>query len=145
MTRLADVNDIPKILPLLMDYRTFYGVKTQDVDEAERFLHERLSKSESIVFVTFHEGEAVGFIQLYPSFSTVSLKRQWHLNDLFVKEEYRRKGYASELMESAKEYFKGRAKGFTLITEKTNVNAKAFYKANGWQTDEYDFYTFFYK
>ena len=84
MTRLADVNDIPKILPLLMDYRTFYGVKTQDIDEAERFLHERLSKSESIVFVTFHEGEAVGFIQLYPSFSTVSLKRQWHLNDLFV-------------------------------------------------------------
>ena len=145
MARLADEKDIPKLLPLLMDYRTFYSVERQDEKEAERFLHDRIGKKESVVFIAFHEDEAVGFIQLYPSFSTVSLKRQWHLNDLFIKEEYRRQGYATELMESAKDYFKGSAKGFTLITEKTNVNAKAFYKANGWSTDEYDFYTYFYK
>jgi ribosomal protein S18 acetylase RimI-like enzyme len=145
MARLADENDIPKLLPLLLDYRTFYGVKIQDNKEAEKFLRERMINKESVVFITFHEDEAVGFIQLYPSFSTVSLKRQWHLNDLFVREEFRRQGYATDLMESAKDYFRGCAKGFTLITEKTNVNAKAFYKANGWITDEYDFYTYFYQ
>ncbi len=47
-------------------------------------------------------------------------------------------------MSADKKYFCDRAKGFTLITEKTNTTSKAFYNANGWKTDEYDFYTFFY-
>ena len=144
MTRLADISDIKSIIPLLMEYRTFYGIKEQNIEEVEQFLHNRITNNESIIFITFDDETPVGFIQLYPSFSTVSLKRQWHLNDLYVRPEYRRKGYASALMSAVKKFFYDRAKGFTLITEKTNTTAKAFYNANGWKTDEYDFYTFFY-
>ena len=121
MTRLAYISDIKSIIPLLMEYRTFYGIKEQNIEEVEQFLHNRITNNESIIFITFDDETPVGFIQLYPSFSTVSLKRQWHLNDLYVRPEYRRKGYASALMSAAKKYFYDRAKGFTLITEKKQI------------------------
>ena len=82
MTRLADISDIKSIIPLLMEYRTFYGIKEQNIEEVEQFLHNRITNNESIIFITFDDETPVGFIQLYPSFSTVSLKREWYLNDL---------------------------------------------------------------
>ena len=47
-------------------------------------------------------------------------------------------------MQSVKEYFKNKAKGFILVTDKENHTAKKFYEGNGWKTGEYDFYTFYY-
>ena len=35
--------------------------------------------------------------------------------------------------------------GFILVTDKDNVTAKSLYDKNGWETGEYDFYTYFYK
>jgi len=35
--------------------------------------------------------QLMGFAQLYPSFSSVSMKRLWILNDLFVSSEARGK------------------------------------------------------
>lgn len=144
MTRLAGINDISILSTLLMEYREFYGVISQNQEEIKNFLLKRIKNDESKIFITFEGDTAVGFIQLYPSFSTVSLKHQWNLNDLYVKKDYRRKGYATELMTTAKKYFKDKSKGFTLITQKNNSTAKAFYTADGWTTDEYDFYTFFF-
>ena len=48
-------------------------------------------------------------------------------------------------MEYVKAYFKDSAKGFILVTDKDNVTAKSLYDKNGWETGEYDFYTYFYK
>ena len=31
------------------------------------------------------DGEYIGFTQLYPSFSSISMKELWILNDLFVQ------------------------------------------------------------
>lgn len=41
---------------------------------------------ESIVFMAFDDNEAIGFVHLYPSFSSVSMKQTWVLNDFYVKE-----------------------------------------------------------
>ena len=46
--------------------------------------------------------QALGFMQLYPSFSSVSLKRLWVLNDLFVRPSVRRGGVARRLLERAR-------------------------------------------
>lgn len=81
---------------------------------------------------------------MYPSYSTVSLKPQWILNDFFVDADYRHKGYGRVLMSFVKEYFRDKAKGFILVTDIDNLTAKSFYENNGWKTGEYDFYTFFY-
>ena len=36
-------------------------------------------------------------------------------------------------------------KEFILVTDKENHTAKSFYDNNGWETGEYDFYTYYYK
>ena len=146
MVREAGINDINELAELMMEYRTFYGVKTQTREEVEAFLRERIERNQSKLFVAVTgENEKVGFIQLYPSFSSVSLERQWILNDLYVKEAFRKKGYGTQLMEYVKGYFCDAAKGFVLLTEKDNSTAKRFYSGNGWETDVYDLYTFYYK
>ena len=40
---------------------------------------------ESVVFIAFDEINPIGFVQLYPSFSSLSMKKSWVLNDLYVK------------------------------------------------------------
>ena len=87
----------------------------------------------------------VGFVQLYPVFSTVSLQKQWLLNDFFVDQNERNAGVGSLLMEATKIHFCGKAKGFILVAEKTNAGAKRFYDRHGWKTDHFDFYCYFYE
>ena len=49
-----------------------------------RFIEQRVVNHESIIFLATNDGLALGFTQLYPSFSSVSMRRLWILNDLFV-------------------------------------------------------------
>ncbi len=145
MVKVATLEEINEIVNLVMQYRTFYGVDQQDRNEVEQFIRERISNNQSRIFIALDEnGKGLGFIQLYPSYSTVSLKPQWVLNDLYVVEESRKQGIATELMKAVKEHFIDTAKGFILVTDKDNYIAKKFYDKNGWKTDEYDFYTYYY-
>lgn len=145
--RMATIDDdIWKIANIIKKYREFYQVITQDDNEIEVFVRERLANNESKIFIALKEttDEIVGFIQLYPLFSTVSLERQWMLNDLFVMDSERKNGIATELMNEVFKYFRGNSKGCILITSKTNTIAKQFYNKIGWKTDIYDFYTYYF-
>jgi GNAT superfamily N-acetyltransferase len=144
--RQAAESDLADLTEIVKKYRDFQGIESQDVQQIEAFLRERITKSESVILVAVHEETSAiaGFVQLYPTFSTVSLQRQWLLNDLFVAEEERGQGIGSALMEAVKEHFRGKAKGFILVTEKTNAGAKRFYDRHGWKTDHFDFYCYFY-
>lgn len=141
--RLADENDIEEIVQILKNYRTFYEVPNQDENEIREFVKERLAKSDSKIFIAVDNKKVLGIIQLYPYFSTISLKRQWILNDFYVEESERTKGIGTALMNAVTEYFKDTAKGFLLVTDKTNAVAKKFYSSYGWKTDEYDIYTYY--
>lgn len=44
----------------------------------------RLENHESVILIAEENGEFIGFTQLYPTFSSVSMKRIYILNDLFV-------------------------------------------------------------
>lgn len=146
MIREGKIADLEKIVSIVMQYRSFYGVENQNEKEVRNFIKARIENNQSKIFIAENiNGEVIGFIQLYPSYSTVSLKPQWVLNDFFVVASERKKGTGTELMAFVKEYFKDKAKGFFLVTDKDNFTAKSFYDKNGWQTNEYDFYTFFYK
>ncbi|WP_445947106.1 GNAT family N-acetyltransferase, partial [Shewanella sp.] len=56
-----------------------------------------------MIFIASHNIQALGFIQLYPSHSSVSLKPIWYFDDAFVVELYRGTGIAKELIAKAKE------------------------------------------
>ncbi|MBD2307973.1 GNAT family N-acetyltransferase [Chroococcidiopsis sp. FACHB-1243] len=126
-------------LAILFDqYRVFYG-QASDLATAKIFLQERLQKHDSVIFVA-SDGKIVGFTQLYPSFSSVSMQRIWILNDLFVVATHRRKGIAKLLLAGAKQYAQETgAIRMTLATQISNISAQALYESLGYTRDE-EFY-----
>jgi GNAT superfamily N-acetyltransferase len=83
------------------------------------------------------DGAIVGFTQLYPSFSSVSMKRLWVLNDLFVAPEARASGAGHALLDRAERWAdETGAKGLTLSTQITNLTAQRLYEACGWTKDD---------
>lgn len=135
--RRAQLADVAVVAPLFDAYRQFYG-KPSDPGLAARFLTERLANGESIVYVAeTRDGEAVGFTQLYPSFSSVSTGRIYILNDLFVAPSARRANVGRGLLHAAREFARGKgALRLTLSTAKSNEKAQALYESEGWVRDE---------
>src|SRR5262249_48195985 len=91
------------VAPLFDAYRQFYG-QPPDLENGRRFLAERLARGESVIFAIVDDGRALGFTQLYPSFSSVSMRPIWILNDLFVAEGARRRGVGIQLLRVAREH-----------------------------------------
>jgi ribosomal protein S18 acetylase RimI-like enzyme len=134
--RQAILSDLEALVPLFDGYRQFYG-RASDLSAAREFLLARFNHGESVLFIA-HEGDtSVGFTQLYPSFSSVSLARVFVLNDLFVHEHARRKGVASKLMSAATDFAKSLgAVRVSLSTATGNETAQALYQSVGWKRDE---------
>jgi len=130
------------VAPLFDAYRQFYE-QPADVQRAYDYLYTRISRDESVVFVAIKKSTPLGFIQLYPSFSSVSLKLLWILNDLYVDADARQLGVATALLERAREFaIKTHAKGLTLQTATDNKAAQALYEKLGWKNDS-EFFTYY--
>jgi ribosomal protein S18 acetylase RimI-like enzyme len=142
--RQATVEDVNDLAGLFNLYRIFYGQES-DEDQARLFLFERMVHRESVIFIVRvkESKKMIGFAQLYPTFSSISIQRSWVLNDLFVLEEYRRQGIAQCLLDEAKKYASlTRAKGIGLSTAKDNESAQRLYKRNGYKKNDlfYQYY-----
>ncbi|OCA81270.1 GNAT family N-acetyltransferase [Pseudobacillus wudalianchiensis] len=136
----ATQEDLNEVAELFNSYRIFYE-QPSDMEAAKRFIRERLEKKESVIFVAVEEDKYMGFTQLYPSFSSVSMKRVWILNDLYVTTESRNKGVGRKLLHAAKQFAKEtEAKGLTLQTAVDNTTAQHLYESDGWVKDEAFFY-----
>ena len=133
----ATVEDLGDIVPLFDAYRQFYKQPT-DLDAARAFLLDRFEHQQSVLFLARDDrGAAVGFTQLYPSFSSTSLRRIYVLNDLYVRPEARGQHVGVALLEAAAAY--GRKTGaarLTLRTATDNLRAQGVYEAAGWRRDE---------
>jgi GNAT superfamily N-acetyltransferase len=133
----AGRNDIDDLVPLFDGYRQFYGQRS-DPPAARAFLSERIERDESVIYLAYTgPREAAGFTQLYPSFSSVSLKPLWILNDLFVRPGVRRGGVGRALLERARQHaLETGAKGLVLSTGVANKSAQTLYESCGWQRDD---------
>ena len=127
-------------------YREFYH-QPSDFDGAMTFISERLEKRDSIIFVAVNHDRYVGFIQLYPSFSSIAMKRTWILNDLYVIQEARREGIGQSLMDAAINIcIETGANSLSLQTAPDNEHARRLYKNNGFTLDnEYDSFIRYYR
>ncbi|MBT2664924.1 GNAT family N-acetyltransferase [Bacillus sp. ISL-4] len=138
----ATLHELESLTELFDLYRVFYE-QASDAVRAREFLRERLTNGESVVFMAYDEGNPIGFVQLYPSFSSVSMMRSWVLNDLFVKESARKKGFGEELLNAAITFaHETGAKGVSLETGKDNVNAQKLYEKIGFVRESNHFYYF---
>jgi len=136
VVRQAVLSDLDDLVPLFDGYRQFYG-RASDLHAARDFLLARFNHGESVLFIAYQGLVPIGFCQLYPGFSSVSLARTFVLNDLFVHERARRIGAASKLMFAAIEIAKSLgAVRLSLSTAMTNEAAQALYQSVGWARDE---------
>src|SRR5271166_852532 len=94
--RQATIFDLDILVPLFDAYRQFYR-QPGDMGLARQFLRDRFEHNESIIFIAESKGSAVGFTQLFPSFSSTAASRIFVLNDLFVSPEARRMGVGALL------------------------------------------------
>jgi GNAT superfamily N-acetyltransferase len=91
-----------------------------------------------LIFVSFDEANVMtGFTQLYPLFSSTRMKRLWLLNDLFVDERFRGKGFSIALIEKSKELcYQTGACGLLLETAKSNTIGNNLYPRTSFFLDE---------
>jgi len=131
----ASLDNLQTLIPLFDGYRVFYK-QASDHGAVKNFLVERFQKKDSVIFIALDEKEnGLGFTQLYPSFSSVSIQRTYILNDLFVSELARGKGVGEALMEHAKQFAREMgSKGLTLETAIDNP-AQNLYTRLGWVKD----------
>jgi GNAT superfamily N-acetyltransferase len=134
--RQATIHDLDLVAPLFDAYRQFYE-QPADMERARHFLRERFEHHESVVLLALDEqGEGVGFVQLYPLFSSVRAARTYLLNDLFVAAAARRKGVAAALLHEAAALARALgAVGVSLTTAHTNEPAQRLYESLGWKRD----------
>jgi ribosomal protein S18 acetylase RimI-like enzyme len=139
----AELNDLQGIAELFDAYRVFYDQET-NISLARDFINERLENSESTIFCAkTADGKYLGFTQLYPSFSSVSAQRSWILNDLYVSKESRGTGIGKKLLNKAKEYaLNTKAKGISLETARSNIQAQNLYESLGYVKD-IGYYSYF--
>lgn len=131
----VSIEQLDLVAPLFDAYRRFYG-QTSDLIGARRFLSERLERGESVIFIVIEGERALGFTQLYPSFSSVSMKSIWILNDLFVAEDARGRGVGTRLLRAARDHAsRTGAARLALSTAVTNTQAQTLYERDGWRRD----------
>jgi ribosomal protein S18 acetylase RimI-like enzyme len=136
--RRAMLVDLGLVAPLFDGYRQFYG-KPSDPPLAEAFMRDRLERDESVVFLAIDAegGEGLGFVQLYPSFSSVSARPIWILNDLYVIPAARNRGLGRALLAEAAEHARSTgAARLVLSTATDNRTAQSLYESYGFRRDE---------
>ncbi len=136
--RFAKKNDLEHLSELFNLYRCFYG-RDSDLSLAAEFLSERLEQKDSVLFVAETENDFIaGFAQLYPTFSSVSAKRAWILNDLYVSNHYRGYGIATKIIQQALQFCRETdAAWLSLQTGQDNVQAQALYERIGFVRENY--------
>ncbi|MGO4544672.1 GNAT family N-acetyltransferase [Paenibacillus sp. 2TAB23] len=134
----ATIKDVEQLATLFNEYRIFYK-QLSDVPRAQQFLTDRMQLEQSIIFKAIkpESSKMIAFTQLYPIFSSVSMKRAFILNDLYVIESDRGQGVAELLLDRAKTYaLENGAKGLELSTACDNAIAQRLYERNGYEKDE---------
>ncbi|MGP8075251.1 MAG: GNAT family N-acetyltransferase [Thermoplasmata archaeon] len=132
--RRATIEDVETVAPLFDAYRQFYEQST-DLPAARAFLRDRLFREESVVLIAEQAGRALGFTQLYPLFSSVSLGPIYVLNDLFVDPSARRKGVAAQLLEAARKFGGGTGAHYLELSTAVDNPAQRLYEACDWTLD----------
>jgi ribosomal protein S18 acetylase RimI-like enzyme len=135
--RNAKNQDLDQIANLFDEYRVFYR-KVSNKNDAKQFLAERIENKDSEIFVCENEEDILmGFVQLYPLFSSTRMKKLWLLNDLYVNPKYRGKGISIKLIERAKKLVaESSACSMFLETEKSNLIGNNLYYKTGFKLNE---------
>ncbi len=114
----ASLEHLDHLLPMFIRYRELYGAMPQ-AEASKDFLLERLNNAEAIILMAYENDTALGFCLIYPSFSSVSLRPIWIINDMYVAQEARRKHIANQLLQAIAE----RARANNVVRLRVSIHA----------------------
>lgn len=133
----ATLEHLDLLTPMFIKYREFYG-ELPFPESSRKFLETRLKRKESVIYLALADDEdkLLGYCQLFPSFSSLSLKRVWILNDIYVAEDARRMLVADRLLQTAKQMAKDtNAVRMRVATSVSNEVAQKTYESIGFRED----------
>lgn len=134
----ATLEHLDLITPLFIEYREFHG-QPAFPDSSRAFLQKRLKRKESVIYIALADDEErlLGFCQLYPSYSSLSLKRVWIINDIFVASDARRQLVADHLLQTAKKMAReSKSVRMRAASLKENETAHKLYESMGFREDD---------
>ena len=124
-----DVPEVLEFIKMLAEYEHMADEVVADVETLEHWLFDE--KKAEVIFAVA-DGERVGFALFFHNFSTFLGRAGLYLEDLYVKEEYRGKGYGkalfTELARIAVERGCGRFEWWCLDWNQPSID---FYKSMG--------------
>ena len=140
-----DNTQIDLVVELFDKYRIFYK-QASDIAVARAFITARLNNNESVIFVAFNDDKKpIGFTQLYPTYSSMRVSKNWILNDLYVDSDQRKQGVGEKLIKTAMDFAREDGSTFVqLSTAVDNFTAQSLYEQIGFKKQEPDtaFYTY---
>lgn len=143
LIRKAEINDLTSIENLFCNYLRFYKREINQT-KVTTFLTDRMKNNESVIFLAYENDKALGFVQLYPGFSSLSQSKTWILNDLYIDAGKRGQGIGKKLMKFAMDFCKqDKAAFISLQTAKDNTTAQNLYENLGWVKDE-EYFTYYF-
>lgn len=93
------------------------------------------------LFLIEHENEIIGFVNIIIIFSVWAHGKALILDDLFIKEEHRRKGFGIKVLDCIEQYAKENGyKRLQFQSELTNETAFSFYTNVGYVPTNMHFY-----
>jgi len=137
----AQREHLEQVAPLFDQYRQFYK-QSPDASAARAYIEQRLTNDDAVIFLAMEADKALGFVQLYPSLASVSMRPIWILYDLFVSPVARKSGVGRALMDRARQHAEETgACQVILETATDNHTAQRLYEKLGYRRDD-EFYRY---
>ncbi len=137
--QITDMRDgvLEDVARLYHAYREYFAPHAAtDSATSAAFLRDRVERDECRVFAATAGGRAVGFITLYPLWSSWYCKPIWFLSDLYVDENARGQGAATKLVERVKAFARETGASSIMVElPKKEPHLYTFYARCGFYTD----------
>lgn len=127
------------VADMFNNYRIFYK-QASNIELAKEYLKERLENNEAQIFIAYinESSQLLGFTLLYARFSSVSAIKNWHIGDLYVEPNQRKRGIGQKLLQTAINFAtEHNAKFVSLNTAKDNFTAQKVYEDFGFDKRDY--------
>ena len=131
--RKIDTGEYKVVAEIFNKYRIYYN-QPSDITLGENYIKQRLENNEAHIFIVCRKevSEPIGFTLLYPRFSSLAVKVNWLIGDMFVEEEFRRQGIGEKLLQTAINFATEQKAVFvSLNTESDNNAARKLYEGFG--------------
>lgn len=136
-----EIKELEDFAPIFDSYRQRYK-QPSELEKVKQYLLKMLETASSKILLSYENEHITGFIQLYPSFSSIGLAPIWILNDFYIFSGSQKKLTATMLMDEAKKLCQAtNAIRVEVNTRKENHKLHKLYKEYGFEKDyKYDYY-----